>query len=283
MLCTFYFLSYREDGELEDGEIDDAALEDVKEHSTKSDDKQKNDKGHRKSRKKRNYMSSQKMQHKKSLKSKEYDEYSHYSDENFGNYNEEEKDEDFADQLKQYRQSKETSNPDLGPPFPKEPVKKQGMKGIQKGKVVWLVRRGMQKKLKRKDRGRGRGGNKGSDGFHEDGKPMKKWVNMSQEFINQHTVEHKGKQICKYFLEGRCIKGEQCKFDHDAEIEKKKEICKFYIQGYCTKGENYCLHEFPCKFYHTGAKCYQGDKCKFSHAPLTAETKELLDKVIRGL
>lgn len=25
----------------------------------------------------------------------------------------------------------------------------------------------MQKKLKRKDRGRGRGGNKGSDGFHE--------------------------------------------------------------------------------------------------------------------
>ena len=25
----------------------------------------------------------------------------------------------------------------------------------------------MQKKLKRKDRGRGRGGNKGSDGYHE--------------------------------------------------------------------------------------------------------------------
>uniref|UniRef100_U3J3P5 C3H1-type domain-containing protein n=1 Tax=Anas platyrhynchos platyrhynchos TaxID=8840 RepID=U3J3P5_ANAPP len=91
---------------------------------------------------------------------------------------------------------------------------------------------------------------------------------MSQEFINQHTVEHKGKQICKYFLEGRCIKGEQCKFDHDAEIEKKKEICKFYIQGYCTKGEN--------------SKCYQGDKCKFSHAPLTAETKELLDKVLNN-
>ncbi|KFQ16910.1 Zinc finger CCCH domain-containing protein 6, partial [Merops nubicus] len=233
--------------------------------------------------------------HKKNVKSKEYDDYSHYSNENFGNYNEEEKDEDFADQLKQYRQAKETSSSDLGPPFPKEPVKKQGMKGIQKGisqrgnNYNVGQGRGMQKKLKRKDRGRGRGGNKGSDGFHEDGKPVKKWVNMSQEFINQHTVEHKGKQICKYFLEGRCIKGEQCKFDHDAEIEKKKEICKFYIQGYCTKGENCiylhneslicCLHEFPCKFYHTGAKCYQGDKCKFSHAPLTAETKELLDKV----
>ncbi|XP_039914996.1 zinc finger CCCH domain-containing protein 6 isoform X1 [Hirundo rustica] len=237
-----------------------------------------------------NYMSSQKMQHKKNVKSKEYDNYSHYSDENFGNYNEEEKDEDFADQLKQYRQAKETSSGDLGPPFPKEPVKKQGMKGIQKGisqrgNNYNVGRgRGMQKKLKRKDRGRGRGSNKGSDGFHEDGKPVKKWVNMSQEFINQHTVEHKGKQICKYFLEGRCIKGEQCKFDHDAEIEKKKEICKFYIQGYCTKGENciYLHNEFPCKFYHTGAKCYQGDKCKFSHAPLTAETKELLDKVLNN-
>lgn len=29
---------------------------------------------------------------------------------------------------------------------------------------------------------------------------------MSQEFINQHTVEHNGRHICKYFLEGRCIK-----------------------------------------------------------------------------
>lgn len=86
-----------------------------------------------------NYMSSQKMQHKKNVKSKEYDDYSHYSDENFGNYNEEEKDEDFADQLKQYRQAKETSSSDLGPPFPKEPVKKQGMKGLQKGKIMSVV------------------------------------------------------------------------------------------------------------------------------------------------
>ena len=65
--------------------------------------------------------------------------------------------------------------------------------------------------------------------------------------------------------------GDQCKFDHDAEIEKKKEMCKFYVQGYCTRGENclYLHNEYPCKFYHTGAKCYQGEYCKFSHAPLT--------------
>lgn len=91
---------------------------------------------------------------------------------------------------------------------------------------------------------------------------------MSQEFINQHTVEHNGRHICKYFIEGRCIKvrllfleykytnhltclkinfmnlslnasqGDQCKFEHDNVVpEKKKELCKFYVQGYCTKGD----------------------------------------------
>ncbi|XP_063086081.1 zinc finger CCCH domain-containing protein 6 isoform X2 [Cavia porcellus] len=120
--------------------------------------------------------------------------------------------------------------------------------------------------------------------FSQYSKPGKKWKVMTQEFINQHTVEHKGKQICKYFLEGRCIKGDQCKFDHDAELEKRKEICKFYLQGYCTKGENciYMHNEFPCKFYHSGAKCYQGDNCKFSHDDLTKETKKLLEKVLNA-
>nr|XP_035959726.1 zinc finger CCCH domain-containing protein 6 isoform X5 [Halichoerus grypus] len=235
-------------------------------------------------------MTSKKSQHNKKFKSKEYDEYSTYSDDNFGTYSQE-TEEDFASQLKQYRQAKETSTTALGSSFSKEPGKKQRMKaqqGIEQRVKTFNVGRGrgLPKKIKRKDRGgrTNKGPNifSGMDDYQEYSKPGKKWKVMTQEFINQHTVEHKGKQICKYFLEGRCIKGDQCKFDHDAELEKRKEICKFYLQGYCTKGENciYMHNEFPCKFYHSGAKCYQGDNCKFSHDDLTKETKKLLDKVL---
>ncbi|OBS78778.1 hypothetical protein A6R68_18823 [Neotoma lepida] len=104
-----------------------------------------------------------------------------------------------------------------------------------------------QKKMKRKWPGTGNKGSsvllKNSGSQEKAGEPEDKQprVRMSQGFINQHTVERKGKQVCKYFLERKCIKGDQCKFDHDAEIEKKKEMCKYYVQGYCTKGEN-CLY-----------------------------------------
>ncbi|XP_053314686.1 zinc finger CCCH domain-containing protein 6 [Spea bombifrons] len=227
-----------------------------------------------------NYMTSPKAQHKRNVN--KYDDFGNYND---GDYNEEEEEEDdFAEQLKHYRQAKESSNaaesPFKNPNMKGNQVPEQQAKGFPYGRG-----RGIQKK--QKDHGRGRGMHKRpnayfQDDFQEDTKPGKKWMNMSQDFINQHTVERKGKQICKYFLARRCIKGEQCKFDHDAEIEKRKEICKFYILGYCTKGEN-CLYmhsEFPCKFYHTGTKCYQGDHCKFSHDELTDDTRELLNKAL---
>lgn len=121
-----------------------------------------------------------------------------------------------------------------------------------------------QKKMKRKWPGTGDKGSrallKNSGSREQTDEPEEKQprVRMSQGFINQHTVERKGKQVCKYFLERKCIKGDQCKFDHDAEIEKKKEMCKYYVQGYCTKGEN-CLylhnilyHKIPCTLHRTG-------------------------------
>ncbi|XP_066552797.1 zinc finger CCCH domain-containing protein 6 [Amia ocellicauda] len=225
----------------------------------------------------------------------DFDKFSDYSEEK---YDYEDEDNDFADELNQYRQAKEATAP--GPPKgpPKEQMMKPpNMKGVQKGPVLKGKGRGMgrgrgaQKNKKQKGknwgRGRGRGGDQGGDGMKEDGKGppniQKKRPIMTQEFINQHTVEHNGRYICKYFLEGRCIKGDQCKFEHEMVIpDKKKEICKFYLQGFCSKGENciYMHNEYPCKFYHTGAKCFQGDNCKFSHEPLTDLTRELLEKVL---
>ncbi|MGH0153557.1 UNVERIFIED_CONTAM: hypothetical protein FKN15_031734 [Acipenser sinensis] len=179
----------------------------------------------------------------------EFDKFSDYSEEKY-DYGE---DADFADELNQYRHAKETTTPGPVKGPPKGQMKKQSMKGVQKGpgqkgKGRGVGRgRGMQKNKKQKGknwgRGRGRGAGQGVGGSKEDKKgpvnAQKKRPIMSQEFINQHTVEHNGRYICKYFLDGRCI-----------------------------------------KFFHTGAKCYQGDNCKFSHEPLTDVTRELLEKVL---
>nr|XP_004669835.2 zinc finger CCCH domain-containing protein 8 [Jaculus jaculus] len=220
-------------------------------------------------------------------RSKDYDA---YSDDEVCS---EEPEDNFAKELQQYIQAKEMANIAPPPALPAEFVKKEGGEGTQKAAKQKNknpkagCKNNKQKKMKRKWPGTGNreanvlkiGGSQGKDGEPTEKQPC---VRMSQGFINQHTVERKGKQVCKYFIERKCIKGDQCKFDHDAEIEKKKEMCKYYVQGYCTKGENclYLHNEYPCKFYHTGTKCYQGDHCNFSHAPLTPETQELLAKVL---
>ncbi|XP_058508171.1 zinc finger CCCH domain-containing protein 6 isoform X2 [Solea solea] len=228
-------------------------------------------------------------------KSSDFDKYSDYSDD----YDEEE--DDYDDDMSEYQQSKDSTSPGQGRGrYVKDQMKRGSMRGMKHQQFGQRGRgrgsgpgrgRGMllkNKKMKGKPwggRGRGRGGDQGMEDM--DGKMstgfQKKRPIMSKEFISQHTIEHNGKFICKYFLEGRCIKGEQCKFEHElVALEKKRELCKFYLQGYCSKGDNciYMHNEYPCKFFHTGAKCYQGDNCKFSHESLTDVTKELLDKII---
>uniref|UniRef100_UPI0037E87744 zinc finger CCCH domain-containing protein 6 n=1 Tax=Semicossyphus pulcher TaxID=241346 RepID=UPI0037E87744 len=231
-------------------------------------------------------------------KSSDFDKYSDYSDDK---YDYEEEEEDYDDDTPEYPLSKDSQNHGKGR-YAKEQMKRGNMRGMKQQQFGQRGRgrgsgpgrgRGMlnkNKKLKGKPwggRGRGRGGDQGMEDMPPEGKNssgfQKKRPIMSKEFINQHTVEHNGRYICKYFLEGRCIKGEQCKFEHELVIpDKKKELCKFYLQGYCSKGDHciYMHNEYPCKFFHTGAKCYQGDNCKFSHDALNDVTKELLDKII---
>ncbi|XP_038136077.1 zinc finger CCCH domain-containing protein 6 [Cyprinodon tularosa] len=231
-------------------------------------------------------------------KSSDFDKYSDdYSDDK---YDYEEEEEDYEDDMSEYQQSKDGSQ-GRGR-YSKEQMSRGNLRGMKQQQFGQRGRgrgsgpgrgRGMlmkNKKMKGKPwggRGRGRGGDLGMEDMGPEGKSssgfQKKWPIMSKEFISQHTVEHNGRYICKYFLEGRCIKGEQCKFEHELVVpDKKKELCKFYLQGYCSKGDHciYMHNEYPCKFFHTGAKCYQGDNCKFSHDALNDVTKELLDKII---
>ncbi|XP_068183859.1 zinc finger CCCH domain-containing protein 6 isoform X2 [Antennarius striatus] len=232
------------------------------------------------------------------LKSGDFDKYSDYSDDKY-DYDEEE--DDYEDDMSEYPPSKDSSSHGKGR-YAKEQMKRGNMRGMKQQQFGQRGRgrgsgpgrgRGMLNKNKKPrgkpwgGRGRGRGGDQGLEDMGGEGKNspafQKKRLIMSKEFINQHTVEHNGRYICKYFLEGRCIKGEQCKFEHELVVpDKKKELCKFYLQGYCSKGDNciYMHNEYPCKFFHTGAKCYQGDNCKFSHDALNDVTKELLDKII---
>ena len=43
-------------------------------------------------------------------------------------------------------------------------------------------------------------------------------------------------QLCKYYLEGFCQKGNECDFLHQQPYNYKREVCKFYLQDSCGKG-----------------------------------------------
>ncbi|CAH1184639.1 unnamed protein product [Phyllotreta striolata] len=89
-------------------------------------------------------------------------------------------------------------------------------------------------------------------------------------------------EVCVFYLQGKCLKND-CPYSHEVSPPMKLELCKFYLMDCCAKGENcsYMHSEFPCKFYHTGLKCSQGDDCKFAHGKALSESlKQILFKHI---
>merc|ERR1719482_460604 len=120
--------------------------------------------------------------------------------------------------------------------------------------------------------------------------------------VEQHHLKQGGgykTTLCKFFLEGICLKGEECTFSHGeapaaAPKSDDQVPCKFFAQGICMKGTA-CpfLHagpggcakggcpkgaakggckgpsptaQIPCKFYAVGT-CAKGWECPFAHGP----------------
>ncbi|XP_023937210.2 protein suppressor of sable isoform X2 [Bicyclus anynana] len=91
--------------------------------------------------------------------------------------------------------------------------------------------------------------------------------------------------VCLYFMQGKCHKGDDCIYSHDAQPPRKMELCKFYLMDCCAKRDK-CLYmhaDFPCKYYHTGLPCIYKEECKFAHGkPLNEGLKNILLKHIES-
>ncbi|GJQ80659.1 putative metal ion binding protein [Trypoxylus dichotomus] len=72
-------------------------------------------------------------------------------------------------------------------------------------------------------------------------------------------------QLCVYYLQGKCQKGDDCQYSHESQPPMKWELCKFYLNDCCAKGQ----------------PCLEGDNCKFAHGkPLSERLKQILFKHI---
>ena len=109
---------------------------------------------------------------------------------------------------------------------------------------------------------------------HEVKKSKKKKKSKSKN-NNNNFKSVKTKQVCQFYINGACKKGDKCPYSHDAEQIHKKELCKFFLSGKCLKGDK-CLYshdlsEIPCKFYHGLGFCENFQNCPFSHERLDME------------
>ncbi|VEN42163.1 unnamed protein product [Callosobruchus maculatus] len=106
--------------------------------------------------------------------------------------------------------------------------------------------------------------------------------NRDNRLIKDQQQDKTNDKVCVFYLQGKCLKND-CPYSHEAVPPMKLELCKFYLMDCCAKGDkcSYMHSEFPCKFYHTGLNCTQGDNCKFAHGkPLSDGLKQILFKHI---
>ena len=110
---------------------------------------------------------------------------------------------------------------------------------------------------------------------HEVSKKSKNKKKSKSKKNNNSFKSVKSKQVCQFYINGACKKGDKCPYSHDTEQIHKKELCKFFLSGKCLKGDK-CLYshdlsEIPCKFYHGLGFCENFQNCPFSHERLDME------------
>ena len=95
---------------------------------------------------------------------------------------------------------------------------------------------------------------------------------MSLSKINKYVI--KSKIICKYFISGKCIKGEKCPYLH-SQIDKPKDSeieCPMYRIGYCKNGP-------VCQFAHIKKNKYLEDEIIDKKEEIHEQKEEINNKI----
>ena len=78
--------------------------------------------------------------------------------------------------------------------------------------------------------------------------------------------------VCKFWVQGRCLKGDKCEYLHEY-IEDKVPICsEFLHHGVCKKANCKFRHKLPppCEWYQRGFCKHGKHKCSGTHTPRKA-------------
>jgi len=134
-------------------------------------------------------------------------------------------------------------------------------------------------KRKRRSRSRKKVGNKQEQ---EENRPAR----LCKKAKTRASLRREPPVLCRYFLMGRCLRGDDCTFRHEGLPVTKNILCAFYRKGLCLKGDACPYgHSFklePCRSYLMHGTCrLQAHKsergrnaCPYSHEELSEEEKK---------